>query len=247
MVQTLGRRYLRRSVALFVLFVVPLSSATVPASGVVAAPVAHVMRVGDKDCADFASQRAAQIFFLKHGGPQNDPHRLDSEGDGIACEANPCPCYKKRRLPDTDGSTPPKRVRQKAKVVRVSDGDTIVVKFVPGGKREVRVRLVGIDSPEVFGTTECGGPAASKTLKRLLPKGTIVRLVSDPTQQLKDRFGRLLRYVMKKDLDVNRRQVYLGHARLFLLRTDPFERARSYRAAATEAREAKRGLWGNCA
>jgi endonuclease YncB( thermonuclease family) len=122
----------------------------------------------------------------------------------------------------------------------------IVVKFVPDGGREVRVRLLGIDSPEVFGTAECGGNAASKTLKRILPKGRIVLLVSDPTQLLKDRFGRLLRYVMKNDLDVNRRQVYLGHARLFLVRRDPFERARSYRVAATAARETKRGLWGNC-
>ena len=54
---------------------------------------------GDKDCADFASQRAAQIFFLKHGGPSRDPHRLDGDDDGVACEDNPCPCYRKRHLP----------------------------------------------------------------------------------------------------------------------------------------------------
>jgi hypothetical protein len=54
---------------------------------------------GDKDCADFASQRAAQIFFLKHGGPGRDPHRLDGDDDGVACEDNPCPCYRKKHLP----------------------------------------------------------------------------------------------------------------------------------------------------
>lgn len=53
----------------------------------------------DKDCADFASQRAAQIFFLKHGGPRRDPHRLDGDDDGVACEDNPCPCYRKKHLP----------------------------------------------------------------------------------------------------------------------------------------------------
>jgi Excalibur calcium-binding domain len=53
----------------------------------------------DKDCSDFASQRAAQIFFLKHGGPRRDPHRLDGDNDGVACEDNPCPCYRKKRLP----------------------------------------------------------------------------------------------------------------------------------------------------
>lgn len=54
---------------------------------------------GDKDCSDFATQRAAQIFFLKHGGPRRDPDRLDADHDGIACEDNPCPCYRKRHLP----------------------------------------------------------------------------------------------------------------------------------------------------
>jgi Excalibur calcium-binding domain len=53
----------------------------------------------DKDCSDFASQRAAQIFFLKHGGPRRDPHRLDADHDGVACESNPCPCYRRRHLP----------------------------------------------------------------------------------------------------------------------------------------------------
>ncbi len=54
---------------------------------------------GDKDCADFPSQRAAQIFFLKHGGPRYDPDRLDGDNDGVACEDNPCPCYRRQHLP----------------------------------------------------------------------------------------------------------------------------------------------------
>jgi hypothetical protein len=41
---------------------------------------------GDKDCADFNSWRAAQKFYKRHGGPQRDPHRLDADHDGIACE-----------------------------------------------------------------------------------------------------------------------------------------------------------------
>jgi hypothetical protein len=53
----------------------------------------------DKDCADFNSQRAAQIFFIKHGGPRRDPDRLDGDDDGVACEDNPCPCYYGRHLP----------------------------------------------------------------------------------------------------------------------------------------------------
>jgi len=61
-----------------------------------APPSAHAR---DRDCADFTTQRAAQIFFLKHGGPRRDPHRLDGDDDGVACEDNPCPCYRRKRLP----------------------------------------------------------------------------------------------------------------------------------------------------
>jgi hypothetical protein len=46
--------------------------------------------VTDRDCGDFASQASAQHFFLDAGG--GDPHRLDDDGDGVACESNPCPC-----------------------------------------------------------------------------------------------------------------------------------------------------------
>lgn len=53
----------------------------------------------DKDCADFPTQRAAQLFFLKHGGPRHDPDRLDGDDDGVACEDNPCPCYYGKKLP----------------------------------------------------------------------------------------------------------------------------------------------------
>lgn len=38
----------------------------------------------DRDCSDFASWRQAQRFFERNG--RHDPHRLDRDGDGIACE-----------------------------------------------------------------------------------------------------------------------------------------------------------------
>jgi hypothetical protein len=53
----------------------------------------------DKDCADFPSQKAAQIFFIKHGGLRYDPDRLDADHDGKACEDNPAPYYFGTRLP----------------------------------------------------------------------------------------------------------------------------------------------------
>jgi hypothetical protein len=41
----------------------------------------------DKDCSDFSTWRQAQRFYKNHGGPQHDPHRLDGDDDGIACES----------------------------------------------------------------------------------------------------------------------------------------------------------------
>ena len=43
----------------------------------------------DYDCSDFSTQKEAQKFFKKNGGPQKDPHGLDGDGDGRACESLP--------------------------------------------------------------------------------------------------------------------------------------------------------------
>lgn len=79
---------LRRLLACFVALVVA-SVLLMPATASAA----------DKDCANFRTQRAAQFFFLRHGGPQEDPDRLDGDNDGVACEDNPCPCYRRKHLP----------------------------------------------------------------------------------------------------------------------------------------------------
>jgi len=43
----------------------------------------------DRNCTDFATHAEAQAFYEAAGGPASDPHRLDSDRDGIACEALP--------------------------------------------------------------------------------------------------------------------------------------------------------------
>lgn len=43
-------------------------------------------RTADKNCEDFPSTGAAQRYFLAQGGPHLDPHNLDGDGDGLACE-----------------------------------------------------------------------------------------------------------------------------------------------------------------
>ena len=81
-----------RSAVLFATASLALGVAAVPASAVT-----------DRDCGDFSSQKAAQIFYLNAGGPRVDPHRLDSEGDGVACESTPAPYYYGSSLPGGSG------------------------------------------------------------------------------------------------------------------------------------------------
>ena len=40
----------------------------------------------DHNCPDFETQSEAQDYYERAGGPDLDPHRLDDDGDGIACE-----------------------------------------------------------------------------------------------------------------------------------------------------------------
>lgn len=202
----------------------------------------------DRDCSDFATQAAAQTFFIANGGPSSDPHQLDAEGDGIACESNPCPCSTNTGG-GSGGTTPPPPqqptvIRQWARVIKVTDGDTIKVRLAAGPRRDVRI--IGIDTPEVYGGVECGGPEASKSMKRMLPVGTRVLMVSDPTQATVDRYDRLLRYVHKRKLDVGRRQVWKGHAKVYVYNNKPFQRTRLYNRVQAEAKRADRGIWGNC-
>lgn len=81
-----------------------------------------------------------------------------------------------------------------AKVVHVTDGDSIVVE---SAGVEERVRLLNIDAPE-FGTNDpvetCFAQAATDFLAARLEVGMIVDLVFDVEQR--DQYGRLLAGVM---------------------------------------------------
>jgi micrococcal nuclease len=123
----------------------------------------------------------------------------------------------------------------------VADGDTVVLR---GG---VTVRLVQIDTPEVYFHAECFGEQASVETKRLLPAGTLVRLVRDPATTSSDDYGRLLRYVVRQDgLNVNLRLVADGAAAPYFFDGARGMYADSLLQVGEAARAAGRGLWGSC-
>jgi micrococcal nuclease len=133
-----------------------------------------------------------------------------------------------------------------ATVTRVVDGDTLVARL--GDGTEITVRLIGIDTPETVqpGTpVECGAEQASVAMRQLA-EGQQVNLVSDPTQDAVDRFGRSLFYVDRTDgVDVGEEMLRAGWADVFVFEQD-FQRLSRYRAARSEARDAEAGVWGRC-
>ena len=85
-----------------------------------------------------------------------------------------------------------------SRVIRVIDGDTIVVDFEGV---TTTVRLLGVDTPETVHPekpVQCFGPEASAKTKELL-EGQSVRLEEDPTQGHLDKYGRTLAYVFLPD------------------------------------------------
>jgi micrococcal nuclease len=134
-----------------------------------------------------------------------------------------------------DDSPPAAR---EAVVERVVDGDTIVL--AGGG----RVRLVQIDTPEQG--EECYGDRATALARRLLPRGTRVRVEPDPRLDQVDRFGRELAYVFRDDENVNITLVRGGAAGVWFFHGARGRHASELLTAAQEARAKRRGLWAAC-
>lgn len=142
-----------------------------------------------------------------------------------------------------------------ATVTGVVDGDTIDVRFANGTTD--RVRLLGIDTPEVHVAvqpgeyegvpdTEAGraclraaGENASTAVERRLA-GEQVTIRLDPAADTRGSYGRLLGIVVHEDTSINHDLVESGHARLY--DTEFTDRDR-YAAAERDAMAAGRGLW----
>lgn len=144
-----------------------------------------------------------------------------------------------------DNSPSPRQKSAQVRVLRAVDGDTIRVSL---GGNDVRVRLLGIDSPEVGRDGkpgECFGVQATRQLEDLAPAGSRVVLTSDPSQGDTDQWGRLLRYVEVDGVDINEQLLRRGAAERYVNRP-PLDRTKSYDQAAAKARNARAGLWGSC-
>ncbi|MDB4409331.1 thermonuclease family protein [Gammaproteobacteria bacterium] len=121
------------------------------------------------------------------------------------------------------------------RVVRVTDGDTIVV--LDSSNVQHKIRLTGIDAPErkqAFGT---------KSKEHLSDSVAGKFVVVDYDKR--DRYERILGKVLLSNEDMNLEQIKAGlawHYKKYQKDQEPADRE-LYSEAEIEAREAKRGLW----
>ncbi|MGH2946073.1 MAG: thermonuclease family protein [Solirubrobacteraceae bacterium] len=156
--------------------------------------------------------------------------------------------------------------RIKAKITEVVDGDTVKVRAYGARRKRYSVRLIGIDTPETRRpgvAVECGGRQASSNMYRLAfrksrdtdgdelrddgSRGRRVVLRTDPTQDLFDRYDRLLAYVTTRaGVSLQKRQLRAGRAEVYVYGGTPFRQVRLFRRAERAARRADRGVWDEC-
>lgn len=114
-----------------------------------------------------------------------------------------------------------------AKVIKVSDGDTITV--LTQNKESIKVRLYGIDAPE---TKQDFGKASKQYLSSLIA-GRIVEVKSNG----QDRYGRVLGTIYLDNADINAKTVEEGYAWAFV------KYSKIYAAQQSKAIKNKAGLW----
>jgi len=145
------------------------------------------------------------------------------------------------------GGLPVPADAQAATVVRLVDGDTVVLRGrgvgpLPG--QPTRVRVLLIDTPEVHGGQECFGAQASARAGELLWDGAAVRVQAD--RDPVDRYDRRLLHIWTSDgVNVGEELVREGYAEVLVV--SPNDRyLEQFDVAQKQARDAGRGLWGAC-
>jgi micrococcal nuclease len=130
-----------------------------------------------------------------------------------------------------------------ATVIRVVDGDTVIARLADGTVE--KVRLLGVDTPEVVDPgkpVQCFGPVASEFTKSQLT-GRRVTLEFDA--EPRDKYGRMLAYVIVNGRRFDDELLARGYARLLVIPPNG-SHARAMLRAELAARAAGRGLWGSC-
>ena len=166
-----------------------------------------------------------------------------------AAPASPTSSPAQPALASTQPAQPAPAAACDRLVVRVADGDTVIL------DRNEKVRLLGVDTPEKFESDKLAKQAAklqvdARAIARLGQRSTEFtekrcagkrcRLVLDGRP--KDDYGRTLGYVYLEDGScLNRELIENGYATVY--KWFPYSRRDEFLRLENEARQGNRGLW----
>ena len=131
------------------------------------------------------------------------------------------------------------------RVASVIDGDTLVVYYGANGRKE-KVRLLGIDTPETSPkeNPQCYSAQATQQLNKLTFNKFVLLKKDKLQKEDKDKYGRLLRYVVLFDnTTVNEELIKGGYAKAYPVLTTTVEK---YKGLENEAKAKKLGMWDEC-
>jgi micrococcal nuclease len=165
-------------------------------------------------------------------------------GADLGCATHECPqcppCPACPACPEIQPA-PVEPDYQNAKwfVIHVTDGDTLVARLGKPERRET-VRMLNINTPE---KNRPGFGEAREALKVLVRGGYVTLESEKPGLEKRDRFGRLLAYVVADGVNCNIEMVRLGWS-AFYKKYGKGRLADEFEAAEKEAKERKLGIWG---
>jgi micrococcal nuclease len=156
--------------------------------------------------------------------------------------------FKKISAREADNRVP-------CRVLKVYDGDTFKCRLENG--EEIKVRLIGVDTPESRPNRKAMrdarregvslqriirlGKKATEFTRRLIPPGTVVLLETDV--QIHDKYGRLLAYVYLPDgRMLNEVLLEEGYAKMMTIPPN-VKYVERFREAQRKAMREGRGLW----
>jgi micrococcal nuclease len=102
-----------------------------------------------------------------------------------------------------------------------------------------------MDTPELS-PSECYAKESKLALAKLLASPGTLSMRTDPSLDKVDKYGRLLRYLFKGDLNVNLKMVEIGAAAPYFYRSERGLYADKFLAAANSAKKKSLGLWQKC-
>lgn len=153
--------------------------------------------------------------------------------------------------PESEGGSVPARpgAAVAMTVEHVHDGDTLFLRTTQPNALvattdAVKVRLLGIDTPEVGDDAECFGDQATEQLRTLLPDGSQTWITAD--QDPTDQYGRSLFYLWTDDGRFVNYELVAGGAAESLMIAPNDAYYPLLRAAEDAATRSGTGMWGAC-